>query len=216
MGFSTSYKDMQDFSIVPAGAYECIITNAEIRQMKSGACKVGFILAVRNDVQQACQGRVLFIDIWRKKDPTINDTQVEGFNFAQLMAVASAAGIQDGMNFESLEQFLRAMVGRCIRVNVTHREYNGETYANVDALKGTTRTQFPECRHTQRQAPQNTAYGGAPQGYQNRQAYAPQNPQGYQHPQGYQNQYAPPAPPAQNTAYGGGFEEVLSDGQVPF
>ena len=235
MAFGMNYENIpQGGSLVPKGNYECIITNAEIRQTRNGKYKVGFMLTIRNDIQQDCQNRVLFIDIWRKREPTPADEQVDGFNFSQLMAVSCAAQIPSGQSFESLEQFLQALCGRCLIATVKHETYNGETTAKVDPLD-TAPTAFPECRHVQkqRQQPQNPAYGAPaprqnqgyaqrlPQGYAQQQGYQ-QPPQSYQQPmqQGYAQppmrpQAAPPAPAPMNLNPND-FEEILSNGEVPF
>lgn len=247
MAFGTNYEGIPTGGgLVPQGNYETVVTNAEIRQTKNGKHKVGLTLTIRNDIQQDCQNRVLFIDIWRKREPTAADEQVDGFNFAQLMAVSRAAQIPSGQSFESLEQFLQALCGRCLIATVKHETYNGETTAKVDALD-TMPTKFPECRHVQkqRQQAQNPAYGapaprqqqgyaqhpaqgyaGQPQsyaqpqqGYMQPQQYAP--PQTYQQPpmqQGYAQrppQAAPPAPAPMNLNPDE-FEEILSNGEVPF
>lgn len=222
MAFGTNYEGIpQGGGLVPQGNYEAIITNAEIRQTRNGKFKVGLTLTIRNDIQQECQNRVLFIDIWRKREPTPADDQVDGFNFAQLMAVSRAAQIPSGQSFESLEQFLRALCGRCLLAVVKHETYNGETTAKVDPL-GTEPTQFPECRHVQKQRqPQNSAYG----------APAPRPAQGYARqpmqdalgtpPQQYASYAAPtqqaaPPYPAPMPLNPGEFEEILSTGDVPF
>lgn len=231
MAFGTNYEGIpQGGGLVPQGNYEAIITNAEIRQTRNGKYKVGLMLTIRNDIQQECQNRVLFIDIWRKREPTPADDQVDGFNFAQLMAVSRAAQIPSGQSFESLEQFLRALCGRCLLAVVKHETYNGETSAKVDPL-GTEPTQFPECRHVQkqRQQTQNPAYG-APAPRQ-QQGYAPRPAQGYARqpmqdalgtpPQQYASYAAPtqqaaPPYPAPMPVNQGEFEEILSAGDVPF
>ena len=202
MAFGINYDNIpQGGGIVPEGSYECIITNAEIRQTQNGKYKVGFMLTIRNDIQQDCQNRVLFLDIWRKKEPTPADDQVDGFNFAQLMAVSRAARIPSGQSFDSLEQFLQALCGRCLLVTVKHETYNGNTSARVDPLS-TLPTAFPECRHVQkqRQQPQNPAYGSAPAPRQNQQ-FA---------------QAAPPAPASMQVKNLSEFEEILTGGEVPF
>lgn len=247
MAFGTNYEGIPTGGgLVPQGNYETVVTNAVISQTKNGKHKVSLMLTIRNDIQQDCQNRVLFIDIWRKREPTAADEQVDGFNFAQLMAVSRAAQIPSGQSFESLEQFLQALCGRCLIATVKHETYNGETTAKVDPL-GTEPTKFPDCRHVQkqRQQAQNPAYGapaprqqqgyaqrpaqgyaGQPQsnaqsqqGYAQPQQYAP--PQTYQQPpmqQGYAQrppQAAPPAPAPMNIDPNE-FEEILSNGEVPF
>ena len=263
MAFGTNYEGIPTGGgLVPQGNYETVVTNAEIRQTKNGKHKVGLTLTIRNDIQQDCQNRVLFIDIWRKREPTPADEQVDGFNFAQLMAVSRAAQIPSGQSFESLEQFLQALCGRCLIATVKHETYNGETTAKVDPL-GTEPTKFPDCRHVQKhravpasRAPvgsnmqQNPAYGApAPrqqQGYAQRpaqcyagqpQSYA-QSQQGYAQPRQYAQQQTYQQPPMQQMMPAGAarqrppqaaspapapmnidpneFEEILSNGEVPF
>ena len=86
MGFGTNYDDIPQGGneLVPEGDYECIIVNAEIRKTQNGKYKVAFSLVIRNDVDQECKNRYLFVDVWRKREPSPSDEQVEGFNFAQL------------------------------------------------------------------------------------------------------------------------------------
>lgn len=202
MAFGTNYSAAADYGIIPQGEYECIITNAEVRQTPSQKWKVSLTLTIRNDVQQGSQNRTLFMDIWRKKEPNANDAQVEGFNFAQLMNIAKAAAIPDGTNFESLADFLRTLVGRLLRVTVTHRAYGGRTYEEIDNLRGLSPTKFQECRHVQKARQQQTPAYGAP---------APRQPQQYAQQQGY----TPTPPPLQNANLSD-FEEILQDGQLPF
>ena len=232
MAFGTNYENIpQGGGLVPQGDYEAIITNAEIRQTKNGKYKVGLTLTIRNDIQQDCQNRVLFIDIWRKREPTPADEQVDGFNFAQLMAVSRAAQIPSGQSFESLEQFLQVLCGRCLIATVKHETYNGDTTAKVDPL-GTEPTKFPDCRHVQkqRQQAQNPAYGApAPrqqQGYAQRPA--PQYAQSpyqqrmdalgtpYRPPVPQQSNAMPAPPPVMQVQNLGDFEEILGNGDVPF
>lgn len=220
MAFGTNYENIpQGGGLVPQGNYETVITNAVISQTKNGKYKVSFMLTIRNDIQQDCQNRVLFIDIWKRREPTPADNQVDGFNFAQLMAVSRAAQIPSGQSFESLSQFLQALCGRCLIATVKHETYNGETSAKVDPL-GTAPTKFPDCRHVQkqRQQAQNPAYSApAPRQQRPAQGYAGQPQQGYAQPQQYaQPQGYTPAPPPLQNANLSDFEEILQDGQLPF
>lgn len=242
MAFGTNYDDIPQGGneLIPEGIYECIITNAEIRKTQNGKYKVGFSLVIRNDIEQPCKNRYLFIDVWRKREPTAADEQVEGFNFAQLMAVSRAAQIPSGQSFESLEQFLKCMVNRLVRAAVVHEIYNGKEYAKCDPLD-TAPTERPECRHImkeKRQAAQNPA-SAAPR--QNQAFAQPHAPSPYsqttdalgtpyrpprpasapvQPPAGplWTPQQAPaanaPAPPSIGSL--SEFEDILQDGELPF
>ena len=190
MGFGTNYSESNSYDTVPCGEYECIISNAGIRQNPNGKWKCAFTLTVRNDVQQGSQNRTLFLDIWKKLEPSKNDLAVDGFNFNALMILAKAAQIPDGMNFESLEDFLKILVGRCIRVTVSHRESGGNVYAQIDRFKGVTESRFPECRHAAK-TPQSPAYDAPVQRPQ--ESFAGVQASGLED-----------------------FEEILADGEPPF
>lgn len=156
MGFGTNYDDIPQGGneLVPEGDYECIIVNAEIRKTQNGKYKVAFSMVIRNDVDQECKNRYLFVDVWRKREPSPSDEQVEGFNFAQLMAIARAAQIPSGQNFESLEQFMQCMVNRLVIVHATHDDYNDKWFVRCDPLD-LLPTQYPECRHVMKEKRQN-------------------------------------------------------------
>ena len=63
MAFGTNYDNIPQGGneLIPEGFYECIITNAEIRQTQNGKYKVGFMLTIRNDIQQPCVNRVHYM-----------------------------------------------------------------------------------------------------------------------------------------------------------
>jgi hypothetical protein len=70
--------------------------------------------------------------------------QVCGYGFGQVMALGKAAGLPDGKEYESLKQFCEDLLERCIRVKISHHEYNGKTSEQVDYVM---QTKFPQCRH---------------------------------------------------------------------
>lgn len=243
MGFGTNYDDIPQGGneLVPEGDYECIIVNAEIRKTQNGKYKVAFSLVIRNDVEQACKNRYLFVDVWRKREPSPSDEQVEGFNFAQLMAVSRAAQIPSGQSFESLEQFLKCMVNRLVIAHATHDDYNDKWFVLCDPLD-LMPTQYPECRHVmkeKRQAAQNTAYSAPRQNQAYAQPHAPSpyaqttdalgtpyRPQRASAPAPVQPPagplWTPQQAPAANAPIPLGtgslneFEDILQDGELPF
>lgn len=229
MGFGTNYDDIPQGGneLVPEGDYECIIVNAEIRKTQNGKYKVAFSLVIRNDVEQACKNRYLFVDVWRKREPSPSDEQVEGFNFAQLMAVSRAAQIPNGQNFESLEQFLKCMVNRLVIAHATHDDYNDKWFVRCDPLD-LMPTQYPECRHVmkeKRQAAQNPAYSAPRQNQAFAQPHAPspyartmdalgtpyRPPRKASAPAPVANAPAPPSIGSLSE-----FEDILQDGELPF
>lgn len=137
-----------DFSVIPEGRYEVLIKNAEEKQSFSGNHKLNFSFVIRNDVQQECKNRILFFEIWKKKQPNQQDIQVQGYNFNQLMnLVKNAGGIPDGTHFETVQDLCKVLVGKCLKVTVKHEEYNGKTNAKIDQFYGLEPTKFPDCKH---------------------------------------------------------------------
>lgn len=137
-----------EFSVIPEGRYEVLIKNAEEKQASNGNHKLNFSFVIRNDVQQDCKNRILFFEIWKKKQPNQQDIQVQGYNFNQLMnLVKNAGGIPDGTHFETVQDLCKVLVGKCLKVTVKHEEYNGKTNAKIDQFYGLEPTKFPDCKH---------------------------------------------------------------------
>lgn len=194
MGFSTNYDNMNDYGLVPAGDYEVVIRNAEARSTQKGAQKLGFSLVIRNDVEQGCQNRFLFLDIWKKKEPNAQDMQVQGYNFVQLMQLARCAKLPNGKAYDTVEELCRDLIGKPLRVTVTHNTYNGKTSEKIDQLKGVNVSKFPECRHVMKEKT-------------NPIDIPAQKPQ----------ETFVSAPSAANSLGSlDDFEEILGDGEVPF
>lgn len=187
MGFSTNYEDVQDFDLIPKGEYEVIITRIEERTTQNGATGLNFTLVIRNDVQQGCQNRCIFHTFWKRKEPSQADLSVQGYSFKQVMQLAKAVRLPAGKNYETIYKLCDDLSGRVMRVTVGHREYNGNTY---DEVKYMNETKYPECKHTFKSAVTNDTVAQKPA-----ETFA-----------------------NSGTSYGsmGDYEEILSDGDVPF
>lgn len=145
MGFIANQNEAYSGGIKPAGDYECIITAIEEHITKNGAKGLDITMVVRNDVAgQRFGGGCIFYTIWRKKEPNENDMQVEGYNFAQLMAIGKAARLTDGKAYESLKDYCADLLNKCVRVTLKHEEYNGKPQERVSYVNPTL---HPECRH---------------------------------------------------------------------
>ena len=145
MGFSTNYEDVNDFDLIPKGEYEVIITKIEERTTQKGATGLNFTLVIRNDVEQNCKNRCIFHTLWKRKEPTQADMQVQGYSFKQIMQLAKAVRLPDGKSYETVYNLCDDLVKRVMRVTVGHREYEGRTYEEVKYMN---ETNFPECEHT--------------------------------------------------------------------
>ncbi|MDE7365250.1 MAG: DUF669 domain-containing protein [Ruminococcus sp.] len=144
MGFKTNYDDVQDYSLIPVGEYEVIIQKIEERTTQNGATGLNMTLVIRNDVEQKCQNRCIFHTLWKRREPTQADMQVQGYGFNQIMQLAKAAGLTDGKEYENVYELCGDLVNRVIRVKVVHEEYNGKTNERVHYINA---SQFPDCNH---------------------------------------------------------------------
>lgn len=144
MGFSTNYDDVQDYGLIPEGYYEVIIKNIEEHTTKKGSKGLNITLIVRNDVQQECKNRLIFHTLWKRKEPTQADLQVQGYGFSQIMALAKAAKLPNGKSYDTLSDLCDDLIGRVICVYVEHEEYEGKTQARVQYIDP---SNYPECKH---------------------------------------------------------------------
>ena len=126
MGFKSNQSEAFQNGLKPEGVYECIITAIEERTTKKGSVGLNFTLVIRNDVQGQKYGNsCLFHTIWKKHEPNENDMQVEGYNFAQLMAMGKAAKLPDGKEYDNLKAYCTDLLNKCIRVDLTHKARSG-------------------------------------------------------------------------------------------
>lgn len=146
MGFKSNQSEAFSANrLKPEGDYECVIVKIEERTTKSGAKGLNFTLVVRNDISSQGYGNAsLFYTIWRKKEPNENDMQVEGYNFAQLMAMGKAAKLPDGKEYDSLKAYCNDLLGRCVLATLEHEEWNGKEQERINFVNP---TKYPECKH---------------------------------------------------------------------
>lgn len=149
MGFSTNYDDIQDYGLIPEGSYEVVITKVSEHTTKKGVKGLSFTLVVRNDVQQECKNRLIFHTLWKRKEPTEADLQVQGYSFRQIMQVAKSAKLPNGKSYESLDALCDELIGRVMCVEVEHEEYNGRMQAKVTEIS---QSAYPECNHKYKNA----------------------------------------------------------------
>lgn len=194
MGFSTNYDDVNDFELVPEGDYEVVIRNIEERTTKNGATGLNLSLVIRNDVEQKCKDRYLFCTYWKRREPTQADMQVQGYSFKQIMRLAKSAKLPSGKAYENVQELCKDLMKRPLRVTVEHEmnDYNGRLRENIRYIN---ESNFPECKHVFKEKKAAVTADTVAQKPQEQFA-------------GTDN----------GTAFNNlsDFEEILSDGDVPF
>ena len=190
MAFSTDYSEVNSFDLIPAGDYEVIIKAIEERTTQNGATGLNLTLIIRNDVEQKFQNRCIFHTLWKRREPTQADMQVQGYSFKQVMQLAKAAALPVGKAYNTVSELCADLINRVIKVNVIHEEYNGKTNERVRYMN---ESAHPECKHVYKQS------GGISDDT------VAQRPQ---------EQFA--STMAADLGDLGDFEEILGDGDVPF
>lgn len=193
MGFSTNYEGVSgDYGLIQAGEYEVVIRNIEERTTKNGATGINLSLVIRNDVEQKYKDRYLFHTLWKRKEPTEADMQVQGYSFKQIMILAKSAKLPSGKAYENVQQLCEDLLKRPLRVTVEHEinNYDGKTRENIRYIN---ESKFPECRHVYKEKKSAAAS----------ETIAPKP----------QDQFAAQTA---NTAGLDEFEEILNDEDIPF
>lgn len=145
MGFRNDFSQARDNELKPEGDYEVIIARAEEKTAQSGKIYLNISMVIRNDVEQAYKNGWIFHSLWKRKEPTAADMQVNGYGFGQIMSLGKAAKLPDGKDYADLGEFLADLINKPVRVHLIHDEYNGTKRESVQYLNP---TDFPQVNHT--------------------------------------------------------------------
>lgn len=125
MGFlKTDYSNTGDFSPLPVGDYECIVSSATIKPTSTGKQMVSVKLTIREDVEQQGQKRNFFDNL------VVQDNMMWKFN-----QVSKAAQLPEGEEIASVEDFAQAILYKPVVIRNKHEQYNGETQDRVASWK---------------------------------------------------------------------------------
>lgn len=107
-----------EYEIIAEGEYECVISEVELTESKSGNPMLKLTITIRNDVKQPHRKQKLW--------DYLVATEKAMFKFQQ---VAKAVALPNGMKIESIETFKSAIIYKALRIKVSHEDntYNGET-----------------------------------------------------------------------------------------
>jgi hypothetical protein len=108
-------KDTKN-TLLPEGSYEAFVEDYTMDNDEKGS----LTLVVRDDVEQDYAKRKMWVNL--NASPTIA---------WKLSTIARAAGIPAGTDYNTFEDYMKALTGKSMKVIVAHREYNGKTYVDV-------------------------------------------------------------------------------------
>lgn len=128
--FSVNYEAAEQFSSVENGTYEVVVATAEQSASKSGTDFLDIRLKIRDDFQQKFRNNLIFDKVW------INKQTLQYPEWA-LQRYAKAVKIPEGVEINTIEQFLNIIKGKTLKITVKNEqsESNGVTYDNLNIKK---------------------------------------------------------------------------------
>ena len=122
-------KAQQGRYMPPEGSYECLIKMAKYNMTRNGTEYLHIALLVRDDVEQEGMGESIDWSVWRKRSPGRHDP--DGFAAGTIQHISKVVGFENGMEFATIDDWMRALKGRTVRVEIKHEEYNDRVRARV-------------------------------------------------------------------------------------
>ena len=122
-------KAQQGRYMPPEGEYECLIQEAKYDTTRGGTEYLRITLRIREDVEQEGQGETIDWPVWKKKQPTSKDP--EGFPAGTIQHISRVVNFENGTSFDSIDDWMRALAKKPIKVEIRHEEYQGNTNARV-------------------------------------------------------------------------------------
>lgn len=128
--FSVNYEAAEQFASITDGTYEVFVSQAEQNASKNGTDFLDIRLKIRDDFQQKFRNNLIFDKIWINKETLQYPTWA-------LQRYAKAVKIPEGVEINSIDQFLELIRGKSLKVTIKNvtSEYNGQTYENLNVTK---------------------------------------------------------------------------------
>ncbi len=139
MAFSVNHSQAsQGRYLPPEGTYEVVFQKAEEKTTQSGKRLINFTFRIREDVMQDEQGQEFEFAMFPLNNPSARDP--EGYRLGTIQMICKCIGVAEGMNFESISDWLDNLTGLPIKVEVKQRMYNDKPQINVNYEP----TEFPQ------------------------------------------------------------------------
>lgn len=128
--FSVNYEAAEQFSSIEDGTYEVVVFSAEQSASRLGTDFLDIRLKIRDDFQQKFRNNLIFDKVW------INKQTLQYPEWA-LQRYAKAVKIPQGIEINTIEQFLDIIKGKTLKVTVKNEqsESDGKTYDNLNIKK---------------------------------------------------------------------------------
>lgn len=115
-------KESKGFSVLPEGTeVEVYPIDFEVTESAAGNQMAVFSYKIRDDVEQPGQGREIRFDRFVETEKAM----------WRIQAASKAALLEDGKDYESIEEWAKDFKGQAVRLVLGVREYNGKEYNEV-------------------------------------------------------------------------------------
>ena len=152
MPFGVDYSQATDAEL-PEGEYEAVIKYAGEDVTKVNKTPyINVTLVIRNDLDQLQKNRTIRHSVWHKKEPSQADLACGGYSAKQIQSLSKAAGLPNGKEYDSIEDWCEDLGDKPVRITVEHEEYpegSGQYRARVRWVNAS--KQLP-CRHVWKDA----------------------------------------------------------------
>lgn len=129
MAFSVSYKKAERPRF-PEGKYEMVIDKTGYANGKNGEY-ISLALMANEKVHPELEGRQVYMNLFKAKSPTADDSACEGYQAWQISMISRAVGIPDGQELNSVNEWLNVINHTLVKATIRH---NGD-YVNVTQLE---------------------------------------------------------------------------------
>ena len=114
----------EEYELIGEGDYECTIEKAEFKETPmSHRKKIALTIRIRSDVEQPCQGRIVFDDIWSSSD---DDTRYDEIKINRILGTQD---IEVGTEFKTIEDVVKVILGAYVKC---HIEIKHDNYQDKD------------------------------------------------------------------------------------
>lgn len=116
----TEETTKKPMDLLPEGMYEVFVESVDTPEAFGEFEKSTLVLKIRNDLKEEFANRKIWVNL--NTNPAIA---------WKLSTIARAAGVPAGTDFDTFSDYLLAVKGASMKVNVKHRVYNEKTYLDV-------------------------------------------------------------------------------------
>ena len=129
MFLQANYEDLSG-QVVAEGEYEVVIKVAtQDAAAKSGTEFLNIQMQIRSDIEQPHKNQMIFYSIWHLKNPAPSDPG--GFSGRNIQQMSKAVLIPTGAQIATLDDWLKLITGRPVRVKVKHEMYQEQKQVRV-------------------------------------------------------------------------------------